>query len=222
VAAVEKPRTFRPSFAAYRDYLHFWDRNHGTLIVWIVPLVIVCNFADSIFLDRANLVWSFVLTGLFLVAGLYLLLFFRVSRVIASPGRLEVRNALGIVREFTGTRLSRVVRMSNYRIPRYPYTLGVAALGQERLLVLDSGGRIALSWLSSGWSDRQMRQLATSLAIAEDDISGSMDAAALRRRYPHSVPWWIAHVFLTAMIVTGIIVVLAGAAIAIDIAITGG
>jgi hypothetical protein len=221
-ASPDEPKTFRPSIAAYRDYLNFWDRRQGRLIVWIVPLTIAGNFVISIFLNRSNLVWSFVLTGLFLVAGLYLLLFFRVSRVTASAGRLEVRNALGIVRVVTAAQLSRVVRISDYRIPLSPYTLGSAALGQERLLVLDSNGRKAMSWLSSSWSDHQMKQLTTSLAIGEDDITSPMDAAALRRRYPHSVPWWIAHTFLTAMIIAGIIVVLAGAAIAIDIAITGG
>jgi hypothetical protein len=222
VTAADKPRTFRPSIATYRDYLNFWDHHRGSLVVWLVPLIVACNFANGIWLNRSNLVWSFVLAGLFLVAGLYLLLFFRVSRVTASPGRLEVRNALGIVRVVTAAHLSRVVRMSDYRIPFYPYMLGSAALRQERLLVLDSNGRKVISWLSSNWSDHQMKQLTTSLAMGEDDITSPMDAAALRRRYPHSVPWWIAHVFLTAMIIVGIIVILAGAAIAIDIAITGG
>jgi hypothetical protein len=218
----EKSKTFRPSFATYRDYLNFWDRHRGSIVVWIIPLVIVANFAGSIFLDRENLAWSFVLMGLFVVAGAYLLLFFRVSRVIASPGRLEVRNPLGIVRVLSATELSRVVRMSDYGIPFYPYLLGTGGLRLQRLLVLDSDGRKALSWLSSNWSDHQMTQLATTLAIGEDDITALMDAAALRRRYPHSVPLWIAHLFLTAIVITGIIVVLGGAAIAIDIAITGG
>ena len=220
-ASPDEPKTFRPSIAAYRDYLNFWDRHRGKIVVWTVPLVIACNFANSIFLDPANLVWSFVLTGLFVIAGVYLLLFFTVSRVTASPGRLEVRSAVGTVRVLTSTRLSRVVRMRDYRIPFYPFMLGTAGLRQERLLVLDSDGRKALSWLSANWSDHQMKQLAGSLAIKEDDITEVMDAASLRRRYPHSVPLWIAHVFLTALIVTGIIVVIGGAGIAIDIAVTG-
>jgi hypothetical protein len=198
----------------YRKYLNKFDGHHGKVLIWSVPLLIVVTAALHITTNDGELWWPIAMTGVFLLAGVYLLLFFRVTRVTAAPGRLEVRNAFGHVRTFTASQLSRAVIMSDYSQP-----LGYVWVRMARFIVLGSHGKQAMSWLSSAWSPHQMDELSAALAIPTDHIDGTMDATKLRRRYPHSVPLWVAHIFLTAIIITGIIVVLAGAAIAIDIAV---
>jgi hypothetical protein len=205
---------FRPSFEAYRDYLNIWDHRRGSVVVWIIPGTIIATFISAFAIDHTDEWWPFVATGIFAVAGLYLYLFFRVTRITATPERLEVRNALGHVNSRDRAALARMILMPSYQIPMRYTTIQVM-----RAIVIDSTGRSALSLLASGWSEHQMEAIAKDLGLPLERISRQMDAAALRKLYPRTVPLWTAHIFLTALIITSVILVLGGIAIAIDIAV---
>jgi hypothetical protein len=213
-ASSTESRVFRPDFDAYRGYLNRWDRRRGALLVGGVVALVVITFVLNFTVDHSEEWLPFLMAGLFAIAGLYLLLHFRVTRITASPEGLAVRNFLGHTRTVPIEQLSRLVLMPHYDV-RFRY----ATITLSRAIVLSSEERLVVSLLSDTWTIRQMDALAAALGIPIERIETAMNPAALRKRYPHTVPLWVAHWFATALIISGIIVGLAGVAIAIDIAV---
>jgi hypothetical protein len=215
VATTTKPQVFRTSFVAYRGYLNQWDGHQGKLILWLVPAMVVVLFVTGIF-GGAGYLLPILGTTAFALAGLVLLLMFRLARVTASPGRLEVRNPFGFTRVVTGDDLGPAVMIDDYTVPMGVASLvGGVGISLPRLLILNSRGKPALSWLSAFWTPRQMKKLTAALglemvAVRRKDV---------RQHYPNAVPLWTTHIWITAFIVVGIIIVLGGAAIAITIAV---
>ncbi|MGY2129236.1 hypothetical protein [Blastococcus sp. SYSU DS0617] len=143
--------------------------------------------------------------GTLAVAGVLLLLFFRLAHVRTADGALLKRNLLGVVRRVPHDAIASVLVVPCYRRLRAPDT--------TLLSFLDADGRALLRLDGLHWDSAQLRSLAYATGTPVTELDGIVTRARLRASHPYAINWAERHT-VALYWVTGIAsVAIVGAAI---------
>jgi hypothetical protein len=157
--------------------------------------------------DRTSwVVHAVSLGGTLAVAGVLVLLFFRVAHVRSEEGAVAKRSLFGTVRRIPHDAVASVLLVPCYRRLRAPDTTLVA--------FLDAEGRALLRLDGLHWDSAQLRALAgvTGAPVTEED--GVVTAARLRASHPYAVNWaerhavalyWASGIFFVATLAVAMV-----------------
>jgi hypothetical protein len=186
------PFVFRPSRATYKSYVL---GILATSVILAVVLVIV-NVGKLVSLGIVSL----VIGG---AAAACIALFFRNTKVTVVGDRIQLRNLFGHVSTLNVAEFDQVLNLPKFQ-QEGPY-MTTRTLG--RFVIVGKDGKRALDWSYSSWSQEQMLQITGLLDIPAREIPDPVTIKTLRKTYPRLFPWWMAHTFLSALLVVGLAVV---------------
>jgi hypothetical protein len=185
-------QTYTPTPASYRG-------RFGRILPGLLILAVLLYWR----FQQPSAVFFAEMIGIIVAVGLYILLFFRNTRITAQPRSLTIRTAFGMSHTVAEHHLATAVLIENHVT-----SASQASAVAPRLLLLDDEGRAVLRWSGSQWSEQQMRDLVDALDISLTEIPGRLGSADIHRRYPHALGVWEAHPLLgAALLILGIVVV---------------
>jgi hypothetical protein len=168
---------FTPSPARYRGRFG-----------WVLPVILLFALLVYWRFDQPTPAYVAEMVGLLVVAGAYVVLYFRNSRITAEPRSLTIRTAFGLSHAVARHHLDRAVLVEHHVTSRSP-----TAGSTPRLFLLDDEGRAVLRWSGQAWTEDQMRELVSALDIPLVEIPGRLGSGDIHRRYPHALGVWEGH-----------------------------
>ena len=136
----------------------------------------------NVLADRTSwVVHAVSLGGTLAVAGVLVLLFFRVASVRTEEGAVVKRTLFGAVRRIPHDAVASVLLVPCYRRLRAPDT--------TLLVFLDADDRALLRLDGLHWDSAQLRALARVSGAPVTEEDGVVTAARLRASHPYAVNW---------------------------------
>jgi hypothetical protein len=193
----------RPSAATYKTY-----------VKRILPLAIAMTVVLFVIHSDELLLTAILFVGIGGLGAGFIALYFRNAQVSSDGITLRKRNLFGVTREYEVDELALCIDA--------PLFTQQGAYGSSstlgRFIILNKAGKKVLEWSYSTWSPKQIKKLTSSLGIPINAIRGTTSIGELRKTYPRIYPWWMAHIWATAGIIVGAILIGFGIWIAIWIA----
>lgn len=177
-------QTFTPNPARYRGRFG-----------WVLPVILL--FALIIYWRFNQPVGAYLaeMTGVVVLVGAYVLLYFRNSRITAQTRSLTIRTALGLSHTVAQHHLAVALL-----VERHVTSAAPSAPSWPRLFVLDDEGHSVLRWSGHLWTESQMRELVAALDIPLTKLPGRLGSADIHRRYPHALGPWEGHPVAVAVL----------------------
>ncbi len=181
-------QTIRPSRSAYKKAI-------GANAAIFLPFV-----AISVFNNRDNpVLLASVLLATLAVVSVFIVLYFRNTRIDFGDGAITRVNLFGSTRRWATSDVGDVVLAPSVTAPAQPPT--------HYTMVLDRSGNTILRPTSATWSPEQIQSLVEGIGVEPTIIAESITPGILRDRYPNAIAWWEAHPLASAFILVGVICV---------------
>jgi hypothetical protein len=169
----------------------------------VLPAILILALLIYWRFDQPTLLYVAEMIVLLVAIAAYILLYFRNVRYVAEPRSLTIRTTFGMSHTVAQHHLARAILIENYVT-----STSANATAVPRLFLLDDEGSSVLRWSGQVWTERQMRELVTTLDMELTEVPGRLGSGDIHRRYPRALGMWESHPIAVAITLIAALVVL--------------